>query len=161
MLNITSLIFYNFLNMRTKSKHRQEALKKSLSQLLQIQKKYLPLQPQSREIATIKWNDGALVQLVRIHACHAWGHGFESRTHRIKHWFSIFYKTSTQFYTRKCKVGCLFWIWILLSRNEFFLQRWIIQERGEFLPLGNGCKCHCLNDSPNNQSDFSNADVAM
>ena len=26
---------------------------------------------------------GALVQLVRIHACHAWGHGFESRTHRI------------------------------------------------------------------------------
>ena len=24
----------------------------------------------------------ALVQLVRIHACHAWGHGFESRTHR-------------------------------------------------------------------------------
>ena len=33
---------------------------------------------------------GALVQLVRIHACHAWGHGFESRTHRTKspatHW---------------------------------------------------------------------------
>ena len=27
---------------------------------------------------------GALVQLVRIHACHAWGHGFESRTHRNK-----------------------------------------------------------------------------
>ena len=27
---------------------------------------------------------GALVQLVRIHACHAWGHGFESRTHRKK-----------------------------------------------------------------------------
>ena len=25
---------------------------------------------------------GVLVQLVRIHACHAWGHGFESRTHR-------------------------------------------------------------------------------
>ncbi len=24
---------------------------------------------------------GTLVQLVRIHACHAWGHGFESRTH--------------------------------------------------------------------------------
>ena len=31
---------------------------------------------------------GALVQLVRIHACHAWGHGFESRTHRSrKLWF--------------------------------------------------------------------------
>ena len=28
-------------------------------------------------------NTGALVQLVRIHACHAWGHGFESRTHRL------------------------------------------------------------------------------
>ena len=28
---------------------------------------------------------GVLVQLVRIHACHAWGHGFESRTHRNKH----------------------------------------------------------------------------
>ena len=26
--------------------------------------------------------NGVLVQLVRIHACHAWGHGFESRTHR-------------------------------------------------------------------------------
>ena len=26
--------------------------------------------------------NGALVQLVRIHACHAWGHGFESRPHR-------------------------------------------------------------------------------
>ena len=25
---------------------------------------------------------GVLVQLVRIHACHAWGHEFESRTHR-------------------------------------------------------------------------------
>ena len=32
----------------------------------------------------IKGNNlnGVLVQLVRIHACHAWGHGFESRTHR-------------------------------------------------------------------------------
>ena len=38
---------------------------------------------QSREIANKK-NNGALVQLVRIHACHAWGHGFESRTHRLK-----------------------------------------------------------------------------
>ena len=37
---------------------------------------------QSREKATIKQN-GALVQLVRIHACHAWGHEFESRTHRF------------------------------------------------------------------------------
>ncbi len=35
-----------------------------------------------RHKADIK--NGALVQLVRIHACHAWGHGFESRTHRRK-----------------------------------------------------------------------------
>ena len=33
-------------------------------------------------IGTMKAFNGALVQLVRIHACHAWGHGFESRTHR-------------------------------------------------------------------------------
>ena len=26
---------------------------------------------------------GALVQLVRIHACHAWGHEFEPRAHRL------------------------------------------------------------------------------
>ena len=32
----------------------------------------------------IDWqrNTGAVVQLVRIHACHAWGRGFESRPHR-------------------------------------------------------------------------------
>ena len=27
---------------------------------------------------------GAVVQLVRIHACHAWGRGFESRPHRLR-----------------------------------------------------------------------------
>ena len=37
-------------------------------------------------LAKINKSLGALVQLVRIHACHAWGHGFESRTHR-----SLFY----------------------------------------------------------------------
>ena len=43
--------------------------------------------------------NGALVQLVRIHACHAWGHGFESRTHRnntlnplkVNHFRGIFF----------------------------------------------------------------------
>ncbi len=30
-------------------------------------------------------SNGAVVQLVRIHACHAWGRGFESRPHRNKH----------------------------------------------------------------------------
>ena|GEM_PF-1299733 len=28
---------------------------------------------------------GLVVQLVRIHACHAWGRGFESRPDRSKH----------------------------------------------------------------------------
>ena len=27
-------------------------------------------------------SDGGVVQLVRIHACHAWGHGFEPRRSR-------------------------------------------------------------------------------
>ena len=62
-----------------------------MPKILQIRKIVVPLQPQSREKAAksklkakSKLN-GALVQLVRIHACHAWGHGFESRTHRNKH----------------------------------------------------------------------------
>jgi hypothetical protein len=36
-------------------------------------------------ICTRKKNDGVVVQLVRIHACHAWGRGFESRPFRRKH----------------------------------------------------------------------------
>ena len=72
--------------------------KKNILKILQIRKIVVPLQPQSREkAAKSKLNgalvqlaaksklNGALVQLVRIHACHAWGHGFESRTHRNKH----------------------------------------------------------------------------
>ena len=48
------------------------------------------MQTQSREKATKEKLNGALVQLVRIHACHAWGHGFESRTHREKKsWFIL------------------------------------------------------------------------
>lgn len=41
----------------------------------------VPLRPQMRGAFSLQC-DGAVVQLVRIHACHAWGHGFESRTHR-------------------------------------------------------------------------------
>ena len=41
---------------------------------------------------------GAVVQLVRIHACHAWGRGFESRPHRKKEqkcFFFCYILTST------------------------------------------------------------------
>ncbi len=44
--------------------------------LLQNKKKCLSLPSQNET--------GAVVQLVRIHACHAWGRGFESRPHRSK-----------------------------------------------------------------------------
>ena len=33
-------------------------------------------------ICTVVLNIGLVVQLVRIHACHAWGRGFESRPDR-------------------------------------------------------------------------------
>ena len=46
-----------------------------------IQIKAVPLHPVSK--TKLVWNKiGAVVQLVRIHACHAWGRGFESRPHR-------------------------------------------------------------------------------
>ena len=38
-------------------------------------------------------NIGALVQLVRIYACHAWGHGFEFRTHRKKSLENLVFET--------------------------------------------------------------------
>ena len=50
-------------------------MRKKLGKVLQVQK----IRKQRNK------QNGALVQLVRIHACHAWGHGFESRTHRNKH----------------------------------------------------------------------------
>ena len=37
-----------------------------------------------RESATRKQKNGSVVQLVRIHACHAWGRGFESRPDRFR-----------------------------------------------------------------------------
>ena len=45
--------------------------------VLQFANYCVPLHSQNKSNSV-----GALVQLVRIHACHAWGHGFESRTHR-------------------------------------------------------------------------------
>ena len=47
-----------------------------------VQKKAVPLHPVSEMNQDI--TIGAVVQLVRIHACHAWGRGFESRPHRKK-----------------------------------------------------------------------------
>ena len=45
-----------------------------------VQKKAVPLHSVSEMNQDI--TIGAVVQLVRIHACHAWGRGFESRPHR-------------------------------------------------------------------------------
>ena len=48
----------------------------------------VPLQSQNRKGQQVQItlkeidNIGAVVQLVRIQACHAWGRGFESRPHR-------------------------------------------------------------------------------
>ena len=47
-----------------------------------VQKKAVPLHSVSEMNQDI--TIGAVVQLVRIHACHAWGRGFESRPHRKK-----------------------------------------------------------------------------
>ena len=61
---------------------------------MEIQKKAVSLHPQSREKATKQNKNGALVQLVRIHACHAWGHGFESGSRKLD-------KSSNQIVTKK------------------------------------------------------------
>ena len=68
--------------------------------------------------------------------------------------FQYFTKQAPNFTPENVKLGVCF-------EFEYFLVGMSFFWGGEFLPLGNGCKCHCLNDSPNNQSDFSNADVAM
>ena len=64
---------------------------------------------------------GALVQLVRIHACHAWGHGFESRTHRKRvprNWSSFcllaFAKNKAQTYIIENKANKAFADFLLL-----------------------------------------------
>jgi hypothetical protein len=55
---------------------------KNLGQTFAVSKQSPTFAPRLKQEATQR--TGALVQLVRIHACHAWGHGFESRTHRKK-----------------------------------------------------------------------------
>ena len=55
------------------------SLKKFLRNVFFIQEKVIPLHPQNSK----ETYNGALVQLVRMPACHAGGHEFESRTHRF------------------------------------------------------------------------------
>ena len=67
---------------RASAKNRVAGEKKS-AKCLQIQNfGYLCNRIRKRRQA--KRQKGAVVQLVRIHACHAWGRGFESRPHRLR-----------------------------------------------------------------------------
>ena len=79
-------MFFTFLFYWIERKKTSFFLEKVWESFAEL-KKNTTFAPQSREKATIKTKklNGALVQLVRIHACHAWGHGFESRTHRNKY----------------------------------------------------------------------------
>ena len=57
--------------------------------------------------STYKQN-GSVVQLVRIHACHAWGRGFESRPDRQRKGLdNVNYQDLFSFYTQS---HFLFWI---------------------------------------------------
>ena len=60
--------------------------KNSRQTLAQFNHKHYLCNRKAKELC-YKIDIGALVQLVRIHACHAWGHGFESRTHRKRKGF--------------------------------------------------------------------------
>ena len=51
------------------------------SQIFEDSKKHLTFAPLLNDSCSLK--SGAVVQLVRIQACHAWGRGFESRPHRL------------------------------------------------------------------------------
>ena len=82
-------------------------MQKKLLKNLQIQKNTLPLH-RNQEIKVASSNNGALVQLVRIRACHARGQGFESPTHRKKDGqkpsFFVFLSLS---YPRECLLRSL------------------------------------------------------
>ena len=63
---------------------------------------------------------GALVQLVRMPACHAGGHGFESRTHRKKY--------------KDCSFETVFFLFLSVSGVEHFLNtKRIITARSGFM----------------------------
>ena len=91
MQDVYLYFFHRYAPKRLNIREKCTFLKKNSQIIWWIQKNVFPLQSQTRNnkqqhqickpISLSKPN-GALVQLVRIHACHAWGHGFESRTHR-------------------------------------------------------------------------------
>ena len=62
--------------------------KKKVKKNLQVQKKCVYLHPRLRKTPQ-DWIIGAVVQLVRISACHAGGRGFESRPHRKREHSSV------------------------------------------------------------------------
>ena len=97
----------------------------------------------NRERKQLYKHSGALVQLVRIHACHAWGHGFESRTHRLKPWFStksrLFYLCFSRI--RSHSSVCL----LCISRIRFLLKKNLPQTTcPQALPAyGSTCGLFC------------------
>lgn len=59
--------------------------------------------------------NGPVVQLVRIHACHAWGRGFESRPDRKNKLESRLFSSRRLFYEKKIRDQAIFGssnIWI-------------------------------------------------
>ena len=74
---------------------------------LWLHRKCLPLHPQLRQ-------RGALVQLVRMPACHAGGHEFESRTHRLK--------------TRSIKMLLVFRYIVITQVSGFSFRRKIVRN---------------------------------
>ena len=62
----------------------RKMMKNICRQLLHNSNKPPTFASQFRGMAVKKRNNGSVVQLVRIHACHAWGRGFESRPDRSK-----------------------------------------------------------------------------
>ena len=86
----------------------------------------------NQEITSECKGSGALVQLVRIRACHARGQGFESPTHRTKednrkvvffflYLFSPLLFREDQTAGREWKV-LIFWFWSALGRTEGHLR---------------------------------------
>ena len=76
-------MFYPFKN-QEKDNSDKKYFKKSCQKIWWNKKMVVTLHSQTgnNNPEMFKYSIGAVVQLVRIHACHAWGRGFESRPHR-------------------------------------------------------------------------------